>query len=165
LVVHGARREDLLDHPRDRVNVEPVRRDFCGGQACEIGDVAASKNDDRMTASDGVPLEVCVTDAPGVKRLPNGFPQTQHPAPRFRASQSSGHVRVIRRRPRGAAIRLGVSGRKARFYSDLSRQTDNLVDAPRCDQDRAQPSIDLGDVCRWWNRARSPTSQLMLTER
>jgi hypothetical protein len=26
LVVHVARREDLLDHPRDGVNVEPVRR-------------------------------------------------------------------------------------------------------------------------------------------
>jgi hypothetical protein len=56
LVVHVARREDLLDHPGNGLNVEPVRCDFCGGQACEVGDMAASKDDDRMTASDGVPL-------------------------------------------------------------------------------------------------------------
>jgi hypothetical protein len=70
LVVHMARREDLLYHLGDGVNVEPVRRDFRGGQTCEIGDVVTSKDDDRMTASDGVPLKVCVADAAGVKGLP-----------------------------------------------------------------------------------------------
>jgi hypothetical protein len=57
LVVHVARLEDLLDHPRDKVNVGPVRRGFRGRQAGKVDDVTASKNDDRMTASDGMPLK------------------------------------------------------------------------------------------------------------
>jgi hypothetical protein len=63
LVVHMARREHMLDHLRDAVNVVPVRRDFRGTQTREVRNVAISKDDDRMAASDGVPLQVCVTHA------------------------------------------------------------------------------------------------------
>jgi hypothetical protein len=52
----------MLDHLRDAVNVAPVRRDFGGAQAREVRDVTISKDDDRMAASDGVSLQVCVPD-------------------------------------------------------------------------------------------------------
>ena len=55
-VVHVARREHMLDHLRDAVNVVPVRRDFGGAQAREVRNVTISKDDDRMATSDGVSL-------------------------------------------------------------------------------------------------------------
>jgi hypothetical protein len=55
LVVHVARREHLLDHPSDSVNVAPVRRDFRGAQAREVRNVTISKDDDRMATSSGRP--------------------------------------------------------------------------------------------------------------
>jgi hypothetical protein len=62
-------RKDPLDHSRDGVNVAPIRGDFRGGQACKIRDVTASKDDDRVAASDGVPLQVCVARASHIKGL------------------------------------------------------------------------------------------------
>jgi len=56
LVVHVARREHMLDHLRDAVNVVPVRCDLGGAQAREVRNVTISKDDDRMAASDGVSL-------------------------------------------------------------------------------------------------------------
>jgi hypothetical protein len=56
LVVHVARREHMLDHLRDAVNVVPVRCDFGGAQACEVRNVTTSKDDDGMATSDGVSL-------------------------------------------------------------------------------------------------------------
>ena len=56
LVVHVARREHLLDHLCDAVNVGPVRCDLGGAQAREVRDMTISKDDDRMATGDGVPL-------------------------------------------------------------------------------------------------------------
>jgi hypothetical protein len=64
-----ARCEHPLDHPRDGVNVAPVRRDLPGGQAREIRDVTVSKDDDRVAASDGVALQVCVARASHIEGL------------------------------------------------------------------------------------------------
>jgi hypothetical protein len=69
LVVHVARREHMLDHLRDGVNVVPVRGDFRGAQAREVRNVTISEDDDGMATSDGVPLQVCLTHASYVKRL------------------------------------------------------------------------------------------------
>jgi hypothetical protein len=108
LVVHVARSEDVLDHPRDSVNVDPVRRDFCGGQACEVGDVTASKDDDRMTASDGVALKVCVADTPGVERLPKFVSAEPAAHPSFPGVPVLGPGSCHRRGPCGATSRLRV---------------------------------------------------------
>jgi hypothetical protein len=69
LVVHMARREYLLDHPRDGLNVAPVRLDFRGRQAREVRDVAVSEDDDRVATRDGMALEVSVTRCSRIKRL------------------------------------------------------------------------------------------------
>ena len=69
LVVHVARREHMLDHLRDAVNVVPVRRDLGGAQAREVRNVTLSKDDDRMATSDGVSLEVCIAHRSCVKRM------------------------------------------------------------------------------------------------
>jgi hypothetical protein len=69
LIVHVARRENVFDHLRDAVNVVPVRCDFVGPQAGEIRNVTISKNDDRMATSNGVALQVGVTNDSRVKRL------------------------------------------------------------------------------------------------
>ena len=69
LVVHVARREDPFDHPRDGVNVAPVSGDFRGGQAREVRDVPVSKDDDRVTTSDGMALKVCVARGSHIKRI------------------------------------------------------------------------------------------------
>ena len=61
LVVHVARREYLLDHLRDAVNVLPVRRDFGRAQTREVRNVTISKDDDRMAMSDGVSLRASPT--------------------------------------------------------------------------------------------------------
>ena len=83
LVVHVARREHMLDHLRDGVNVAPVRCDFRGAQAREVRNVTISKDDDRMATSDGVSLEVCVTHASCVKRLTELVPTKPAPRPLF----------------------------------------------------------------------------------
>jgi hypothetical protein len=92
-----ARREDLLDHPRAGVNVEAVRVDVFGGQCCEVGDVAASKDEDRMTTSDGVPLEVCVTYAAGVKGPPKFVSAEPAAQPSFPGRPSPGAMFVSSR--------------------------------------------------------------------
>ena len=99
LVVHVTRRKHALDHLRGGVNVAPVPGGFCRSQTRKVCDVAVAEDDDHMAASDGV-------SAQGVRRqhLPHKTAyrntgrllQNQHSTtPRFRASQSSGHVRVI----------------------------------------------------------------------
>jgi hypothetical protein len=80
LVVHVTRREHMLDHLRDRVNVAPVRGDFRRAQAREVRNVTISKDDDRMATSDGVSFQVCVAHISCVKWLTELVP-TQ-PAPR-----------------------------------------------------------------------------------
>jgi hypothetical protein len=80
LVVHVARREHMLDHPGDAVNVLPVRCHFGRAQPREVGDVTISKDDDRMATSDGVSFEVCVTHTACIKRPTELVPAK--PAPR-----------------------------------------------------------------------------------
>jgi hypothetical protein len=83
LVVHVARREHMLNHLRDAVNVVPVRRDFGGAQTREVRNVTISKDDDRMATSDGVSLQVCVTRASCIKRLTELVPTKPAPHPLF----------------------------------------------------------------------------------
>jgi hypothetical protein len=56
LVVHVARREHMLDHLRDGMNVVPVRCDFRSAQARKVRNMTITEDDDRMATSDGVPL-------------------------------------------------------------------------------------------------------------
>jgi hypothetical protein len=151
IVVHVARREGLLDHPRDGVNVEPVRRDFCGGQACEGGDVAASEDDDRMTASDGVSLKVCVTGAPGVERLPE-LVSAEPAAPPLASGRPSPRAMFV---SSALSLRSGdppqcLSGER-QILLGLVEQADDVVDAPVAIGHPAPPSVDLGDVYGRWN--------------
>jgi len=50
------RREHVLDHLRDFVNVVPIRCDLGAAQAREVRNVTISKDNDRMATSDGVLL-------------------------------------------------------------------------------------------------------------
>ena len=83
LVIHMARREHMLDHLRDAVNVVPERGDFGGAQAREVRNVTPSKDDDRMATSDGMSLQVCVAHASGVKGLTGLVPAKPAPRPLF----------------------------------------------------------------------------------
>jgi hypothetical protein len=69
LVVHVAWRKHPLDHPPDGVDVVPIRGGFRGSQACERRDVMVAKDDDRVAASDGVPLEMRVAGVSHIKGL------------------------------------------------------------------------------------------------
>ena len=60
LVVHVTRREHLLNHLRDGVNVVPLRGDLGGAQTREVRNVTISKDDDRVAASNGVPIQIRV---------------------------------------------------------------------------------------------------------
>jgi hypothetical protein len=73
----------MLDHLRDGVNVAPIRGDFRGAQAREVSHVTISKDDDRMATSDGVSLQMRVTDASCVKRLTELVPAKPAPRPLF----------------------------------------------------------------------------------
>jgi hypothetical protein len=61
--------EHLLEHPRDGVNVGPVRSGFHGRQAREVRNVPVSKDDDRVARSDRMALEVRVANGSDVKRI------------------------------------------------------------------------------------------------
>src|SRR5688572_23170632 len=80
LVVHVARRKYPLNHPRYGMNVAPVRARFLAGQACKVCDVAVSKDDDHVAASDGVPLKVCVANASHIKGSTEVRPVQTEPA-------------------------------------------------------------------------------------
>ena len=82
LVVHVARRKDLLDHPGGGVNVLPVRRGFVAAQAGKVGDVAVPKDNDRVAARDDVPFKMRVADASHKKRFAEVRPVAAEPAAR-----------------------------------------------------------------------------------
>jgi hypothetical protein len=64
-----ARCEHALDHPRDRMNVVPIGRDFLGRQTRKVRNVPVSKDDDRMTRGDRMALQVSVACGSDIKRL------------------------------------------------------------------------------------------------
>jgi hypothetical protein len=122
LVVHVARRKHMLDHLRDAVNVAPVRRDFGGAQTREVGNVTIAKDDDRMAASDGVPLQVCVTRASCVKRLTELVPTKPAPRPLFAGvpvlRPCSCHCLCLPRGVSAARRSAAVSHSRSEFETD-----------------------------------------------